>query len=373
MNWNQKLNRILISTVSAGTLMATMIVTENAFAASEQQMSVVSASKGLVKMPPWPAGDERGMANTLGSGTWMRCGYHLASSDSKVYEVSHVRSNSMPMSPFGGPLTYKFTPTVTLPGTKHAFNGEQVTGGEPGAQGTQMDALGHFAYRDKVWDGKSENPADGSHYYGGYMQKDVKPSADSPLLKLGIEKAPPIITSAILLDAKSHLGGGKSLKPGQLITEKDIEAMIQAQGLSWRGILAGDVVYIYTGWGDGWADPVGDSGYYFQGPGLSIDGAKYLEKKAVVLISLDNPFTDPVAAGQLQGKAKPPQGMDQGLPFIIHHQNLAVAGIHQIQNANLTALAADKVWTSCTMILPLRSKGHAGSPVRPVAIGAPNQ
>ena len=38
-------------------------------------------------------------------------------------------------------------------------------------------------------------------YYGGHGQKDVKPSADSPLLKLGIEKVPPIITSAVLLDA----------------------------------------------------------------------------------------------------------------------------------------------------------------------------
>jgi kynurenine formamidase len=65
--------------------------------------------------------------------------------------------------------------------------------------------------------------------------------------------------------------------------------------------------------------------------------------------------------------------MDQGLPFIIHHHFLAVAGIHQIQNANLGDLARDKVWTSCTMILPLRERGNAGSPVRPIAIGAPKE
>jgi kynurenine formamidase len=61
--------------------------------------------------------------------------------------------------------------------------------------------------------------------------------------------------------------------------------------------------------------------------------------------------------------------MEQGLPFIIHHTNLAINGIHQIQNVNLTAIAHDKVWTSCTMILPLLERGHAGSPVRPVAVG----
>jgi kynurenine formamidase len=75
----------------------------------------------------------------------------------------------------------------------------------------------------------------------------------------------------------------------------------------------------------------------------------------------------------LQGKAAPPAGVPNGLPFAIHHHNLTEAGIHNIQNANLGALAADKVWVSCTMILPLRSQGGSGSPVRPVAIGAPNQ
>ena len=36
-------------------------------------------------------------------------------------------------------------------------------------------------------------------------------------------------------------------------------------------------------------------------------------------------------------------------------------------------IANDKVWTSCTMILPIREKGSAGSPVRPVAIGVPGK
>jgi kynurenine formamidase len=34
-------------------------------------------------------------------------------------------------------------------------------------------------------------------------------------------------------------------------------------------------------------------------------------------------------------------------------------------------MANDRVYTACTMILPLREKGAAGSPVRPVAIGVP--
>lgn len=321
--------------------------------------------------PPWSAGDEIGMANTQGRGTWQRCVPHLANPNAKSYEVSYVRSNTMPQSPFGVPLRDKYRPTVGIPGTKHAFNGEETVSGEPGAQGTQMDTLGHFAVLPQEWDGKSEFPSDGATYYGGYTQAQVKPSPDSPLLKLGIDKVPPILTTAVLLDAKTHLGGGKPMQPGQQVTAKDIQAMLKAQSLQARGLLPGDVLYIYTGWGDNWRDPDVEKFYYTKGPGLSYDAAKYIAEKAVVLVALDNPFTDPVAEGQLQGKAPPPAGTPPGLPFAIHHQNLTQSGIYQIQNANLGEMAKDKVWLSCTIILPLRSQGGSGSPVRPVAIGAP--
>ena len=177
----------------------------------------------------------------------------------------------------------------------------------------------------------------------------------------------------MLLDAKAHVGGGQPLQAGQLVTAENIEAMLKAQGLGQRGLLPGDVLYIHTGWGEGWKDPDTEKTYYTKGPGLSYDAAKYLESKAVVLVALDNAFTDPVSEGQLQGKAPPPAGTPPGLPFAIHHHNLVVAGIHNIQNANLAAMAKDRVWLSCTFILPLRSQGAAGSPVRPVAIGAPGQ
>jgi kynurenine formamidase len=275
------------------------------------------------------------------------------------------------MSPFGQPLSYAPAPSTSMPGTRHVTNGEAIRSGEPGAQGTQMDALGHFAYYDQVWDGKGEPPLADAHYYGGFTQAEVKPTPDSPLLKLGIDKAPPIITSAVLLDAKTYLGKGKAMQAGALVTADDIVGMLKAQGLASRGLLPGDVLYVYTGWGDQWTDPDTEKSYYTRGPGLGVDAAQYIADHQVVLVALDNPFTDPVADGQLAQQAAPPQGMDQGLPFIIHHTNLAVNGIHQIQNANLTALAADKVWTSCTMILPLREQGHAASPVRPVAIGRP--
>ena len=126
--------------------------------------------------------------------------------------------------------------------------------------------------------------------------------------KLGIEKVPPIVTTAVLLDAKAYLGKGTAMEPGALVTAKDIEAMLKAQGLHNRGLLPGDVLYIYTGWGDNWKDPDTEKFYYTKGPGLAYDAAKYIEEKQVVLVALDNPFTDPVPDGMLQGKARPAAG-----------------------------------------------------------------
>lgn len=357
----------------AGAALAALATSGGITAWAAEPADVLERAAAMTPMGPWPAGDQKGMSNTQGTGTWLRCASHLAAPGAKLYELSHVRSNEMPQSPFGVPLVYEYRPTVGIPGTKHAFNGEQIVSGEPGAQGTQMDAIGHFAQLPEAWDGQGDFPSDGAIYYGDRPQSEVKPTPDSPLLALGIEQASPIVTSAVLLDAAAYKNGGQPLEPGTMVTAADIEAMLDAQGLGERGIQPGDVVLIHTGWGTLWDDAEASQRYYTMGPGLARDGAEMLADAHAVLVALDNPFTDPVAEGQLMGQAMPPQGMEEGLPFSIHHLNLAVNGIHNIQNARLTEIAADGVWTSCAMILPLRSQGASGSPVRAVAIGTPSR
>jgi kynurenine formamidase len=330
----------------------------------------VKLQRMKVPAPPWPAGDERGMANQIGPATLNRCAYFMQQPYAKPYEVSHVRSNTMPLSPFSGEFVVKPKPTSGIPGSAHAFNSEAFNeGAEHGQQGTQIDALGHFAVLKQPWDGKSPLPLDGAAYYGGLTQSEVKPTPESPLLKLGIDKIPPIITSAVLLDAKAHKKA--AMKAGELVTAADIQSMLKAQGLASRGILPGDVVYVHTGWGEHWSDPDTRKLYYSQAPGLSYDAAKYLGERRVVAIGLDTPFIDAVAEGMLQGKAGPAPGTPPNLPFAIHHHMLTQAGIHHIENAKLDELARDRVWTSCTIILPAREKGAAGAAVRPVAVGAP--
>ena len=324
--------------------------------------------------PPWPAGDERGMANGLGEATTLRCGWHLSQRGARTYEASFVRSNTMPKSPFANPSLSKPKPTAGVPFSAHAFNSEAFdAGAEPQQQGTQIDALGHFASIKSPWDPKNPFSADDASYYGGYKQRDVKPDADSPLLKLGIEKIPPLVTTAVLLDAKSYVGKGRAMADGELVTAAHIDGMVKAQGLGRRGILPGDMVWIYTGWSENWKE--GDEGgpYYAMAPGLSVDAAKLLATKRIVAIGVDAPFIDPVPKGMLQGKAPPAAGTEPGLPFSIHHYMLSVFGIHHLENLNLAAMAGDHVWTSCAMVLPSLDKGAAGAVIRPVAVGLPGQ
>jgi kynurenine formamidase len=320
--------------------------------------------------PSWPSGDERGMANFIGPETWLRCAPYLTAPGTRCYELSHPVSGAMPCTQFSKQLKFQPRATRALRKSVQVSNMEELIG-EQGGQGTHMDALGHFGYLPEVWDGESELPVDEVRYYGGYKQKEVKPTPESLLLRLGIDKVPPIITTAVLLDAKTQVGHGKTLKPGQTITADDIKNMLRAQGLQDRGLLQGDVLYIYTGWGENWQDPDVDKIYYTKGPGLAYDAAKYLEQTGIVLVALDNPFTDAVNEGQLKGEAPPAKDYPPGLPFAVHHHCLTQAGIHQIQNANLTEIAEAEVWTSCTIILPIRIRGGAGSLVRPVAFGVP--
>lgn len=159
----------------------------------------------------------------------------------QAYEISHLRSNIMPLSPFTGPYQTKAKPTAGI------------------------DAIGHFAAFRQPWVGKSAFPADEALYYGGLTQKEVKPTPDSALLKLGMDEVPPLVTSAVLLDAKGYKKG--AMKAGELVSAADIQAMLKAQGLGRRGILPGDVVYVHAGWGELWKDPDTEKIYYSQAPG----------------------------------------------------------------------------------------------------------
>jgi len=98
---------------------------------------------------------------------------------------------------------------------------EELLSGEPGAQGTHMDALAHFGAVEAVWNGTDPFPVEHVNY-GGHNQVAVKPDPNGMLAKLGIDKAAPIVTTAVLLDAQRFIGNGKPLEAGYAVTAGDI-------------------------------------------------------------------------------------------------------------------------------------------------------
>jgi kynurenine formamidase len=329
--------------------------------------------------------DDRGNTVTQGAATWLRAAQSLVPKPQYVnghltlvppvkVEVSHLLDPAAPQSPFATPWSLTPHPTVFFgpdgptPDASHAIfghagNSEDVCG-ELGQQGTQMDALGHFGFINE--------PGETPTYFGGLTQQEVV--GPTGLQRLGIDQAEPIITSVVLLDAATYVNNGTALAPGYAITQGDIEHILSAQGLAERGLQEGDVVFIHTGYGVEWANS--PSTYYTQGPGLAHDAAVFLASKKIVLVGLDNPFTDAAVHEPGVGPFPPRPSWEHGnnpwLPFGVHHHNLTHAGVHQIQNLNLTEMAQKKLHLGAVFILPLRLKGGAGSPVRPVVIGHPN-
>ena len=92
--------------MNKGAVLAITFVAAACYTAvgSQQETESVAHGVGLVPQPPWPADDERGMANTQSYGTRLRCALNLLKAESREYELSHVRSQTMPVSPFGVPL-----------------------------------------------------------------------------------------------------------------------------------------------------------------------------------------------------------------------------------------------------------------------------
>lgn len=311
-----------------------------------------------------------GMAKFLGNETWNRCASLMLDKDADVYELSYERSGSMPLSPFAGKFIPKFLPTGPTKNEVQLANMDVLNEDVNTAnQGTQMDAFGHFAYTEEVWDGEAKIKNSEIKYFDGLTQDDVKPTQNSPLLKLGIENVPPIITSALLLDVRKFANQGKKYSAGEFITRDDLEITLQKSGLSKRGILPGDVIMIYTGWSDYYKDPDTTKIYYSTAPGISYDAAKYLASKEVVAVGLDTCCVDARPDPNNPDSFKQPKGTPKNQSFPVHDYFLTKVGVHTLENLNLKKIANNGVYESCTMILPLKSKGSAGSPIRPVAIG----
>lgn len=202
--------------------------------------------------------------------------------------------------------------------------------------GTHIDALCH------VTDG------DDDRWHGGHSAKEFL--GDAGPLRDDATTLAPILTRGLMLDVPAALGV-KELAPSQPIGEAELRAACARQGLTLR---AGDAVLIRTGFMRHWPDP--DRMNARAQPGLSIDGARWLQSFSPVVIGADNTSIE-VSPSIVPGEPQP-----------VHRYLIRYSGIPLLEWVYLEDLACDDVSEFLFACSPLPIRGATGSLVRPLAI-----
>lgn len=212
--------------------------------------------------------------------------------------------------------------------------------------GTHIDALCHISEKQDA----NGNPAiDGEPRLYAGEGKTV--AANDNVSHTGqqhnaIEKMPPIITRAVLLDVARYKGID-ILPDSYAITPDDIQATIEKQGTT---ITEGTAVLIRTGFIQHLIK--GNIACRDTPAGIDIDSAKFLVDQGMILAGSD---TMPV-------EVMPP------IDHPVHRFLLVHNGITHLENVDLEELAAQQRYEFLLIVTPLKLTGATGSWVNPIAI-----
>ena len=232
--------------------------------------------------------------------------------------------------PFGYTLLKKHG-DITLEEEKISFCNDLFMMG--GHTGTHLDAVAHVARDNRVYD--DIDISDLQDYQNG-------------LKVMGIDTTPPIVRKGVLLDIPRLLN--VEVLPHDFgIGKNELEQASEQQGV---GIEKGDVVLIRTGWIKFWDDrrkylSVGDGV-----PGIIESGAQFLASKGISFTGTDTTAYDKV----------PPHHLPCHVILLVEN------GIQIMEMLNLEELSKDQIDTFLFIALPLKIRGGAGSPTRPIAI-----
>lgn len=197
---------------------------------------------------------------------------------------------------------------------------------------THLDALGHVWYGDTL--------------YNGYPHTNVRSGG---LRKLGIDKAPPLVSRGVLVDLPRHRGVER-LPAGCEITAADIAEVLEADRIA---LEAGDAVLIRTGWITAYTDP--DAEYHGDRPGIGLDAAEYLARADVTLVGADNSGVEVIPWAP-------------GTVCPVHQFLIRDCGIYLLEFLDLEELSRRRATSFLFIALPLRLRGATGSPISPIAV-----
>ncbi|MFI3171045.1 MAG: cyclase family protein [Eubacteriales bacterium] len=202
--------------------------------------------------------------------------------------------------------------------------------------GTHIDALCH------TLTGKP------STFYGDKKVMDYY--SDFGIQAEDASEIPNIVTRAVLLDVPKAYGL-ESLPPHFSIGPEELEFTRAKFDIN---IGENEIIIVRTGQMKYWPDK--EKMKSCEGAGISIDGAKWLERYSPIAIGGDTETIE-VSPSGIQGNPQPCH------VFLIREN-----GIHMIEFINCEELSKDEQYTFLFVLLPLSIKGATGSIVNPIAI-----
>jgi kynurenine formamidase len=254
---------------------------------------------------------------------------------STVFDLGQPYFTGMPHHPNQPPFAYtllKKHGDVTLEKERISFCNDLFTMG--GHTGTHLDAKAHVARNNRVTN--NIDISDLQTYQNG-------------LKIMGIETTPPIVKRGVLLDIPQLLNF-EVLPHDFGIGEKEMRRAAEMEGVN---IEEGDVVLIRTGWMNFWDDRQKYLSLEKGVPGVIEDGAKFLAEKRISFTGIDTTTYDRV----------PPHYLPCHVILLVEN------GIQIMEMLNLEELSKKCLYTFLFIALPLKIRGGAGSPIRPIAIG----
>ncbi|MDW8072725.1 MAG: cyclase family protein [Nitrososphaerota archaeon] len=258
----------------------------------------------------------------------------------RVYQLGRVLDVNSPAHPFHGPLFYSTFRRVkdSLRVWRGSFGAMNVRLEMSDHTGTHIDALNHVSI--------------GNMLYGGRAVEDIE--WEMGTRELGAENFQPIVTRGLLLDIAASKGLGV-LEDNYLISVEDVVLALKFEGVAEPR--EGDAVLFRTGWGALWGR---DNSRYIGPPipGISIDVAKWLSARNVVLVGGDTPSVERISV-------EPPN-----TPHVepVHQHLIVEKGIFMLENLDLEELSSEKVYEFLFICNPVRIRGATAGHVNPIAI-----
>jgi kynurenine formamidase len=200
--------------------------------------------------------------------------------------------------------------------------------------GTQLDSLAHLGIDNT--------------FYNGNQAKDFVRTTG--VTKLGVEKIPPFVTRAVLVDLAKAKNKPR-LDGGELVTADELRAAVQAQNVR---VTPGDVVVLHTGW----LSMIEQDPRRFgnEEPGIDAAGAEYLASLQPLAVGADTWGVEAVPF-------RNPKVIWQG-----HRVLLAQNGIYILENLDTRELVRDNVTEFMFVLGQPLYRGAVRGIINPIAI-----